>query len=664
MVNEIFQGRYKILRVLGEGGMGKVYLAENINLKTLWAIKEISKKKNTSFDLLAEPNMLKNLNHPALPRIFDIFENEDFLYIIEDYVEGVSLDKALKTVEKYPEHTVIDWAKQICDVLIYLHNLKPNPIIYRDMKPSNLIVNSEGKVKLIDFGIAREYKAQAAEDTTVIGTRGYAAPEQYGTKQTDARTDIYSLGVTLYHLITGKSPNDPPYELVPVRQLDKKLSAGIEHIIKKCTQLNPDKRYQSAEKLLFDLENIHKYNKEAKRKRLLLELRIVFYAFLLTGAVLISYFGYQQMGIEKEDKYTQLLQTAETFFVNGEYGDSIQLFEESTQIFPERLNGYLGIAKNYLKEMEYEKCIDYIENTVGRSLPEIIGDPEANYILGNAWYELKDYARSVHYYSRAVHFSENIEAYWRDLGVSQARSGNLADAENTMLQMEEKGMSEAATQYLHGEILYKQSGYSEALTKFYSVLDLETDQQLLRRTYTVIGEIIRDHGLSLEGSYKKGIEVLLTSEGKLKEKNNIIIMELLAELYYLQAESEPEDTAKNKAYESSAQYFQKLIDVGYRRPYIYRNIAIIQQNLEQYGMAEKTLMEMEKQYPENYEVYVQYAFLYADIESKKENQSRSYEKVVENYEKAVKYAPEKDASVELLPLKNLIEDLREKNWIE
>ena len=193
------------------------------------------------------------------------------------------------------------------------------------------------------------------------------------------------------------------------------------------------------------------------------------------------------MGIEKEDKYTQLLQTAETFFVNGEYGDSIQLFEESTQIFPERLNGYLGIAKNYLKEMEYEKCIDYIENTVGRSLPEITGNAEANYILGNAWYELKDYARSVNYYSRAVHFSENIEAYWRDLGYPRHDPAIWLMLKIQCFKWKEKGMSEAATQYLHGEILYKQSSYSEALTKFYSVLDLETDQQLLRRTYTVIG---------------------------------------------------------------------------------------------------------------------------------------------------------------------------------
>lgn len=260
-LNQLFGGKYKILKMLGKGGMSTVYLAENIKLGTLWAIKEISKKTNIKTDILVEPNILKKLNHPALPRIFDIFEDEDNIYVIVDFIEGIPLDKELARLGRFPEETVMGWAMQICDVLVYLHSFKPNPIIYRDMKPSNIILTKEGMIKLIDFGIAREYKQESENDTVYIGTRGYAAPEQYGAGQTNAVTDIYSLGVTLYCFLTGKSPNEPPYEIKPVRYFDENLSEEIERIICKCTRQNPVERYQSAKELMADIDA---YIKELK----------------------------------------------------------------------------------------------------------------------------------------------------------------------------------------------------------------------------------------------------------------------------------------------------------------------------------------------------------------------------------------------------------------
>ena len=250
---QLFDEKYRILRVLGQGGMGRVYLAENIKLGTLWAIKEVDKHLPHHTNVMVEPNILKKLNHPALPRVFDIIEDENFIYVIVDYIEGVSLDRKLSDAGKFPEENVIEWARQICDVLNYLHSFKPNPIIYRDMKPSNIILTGDGFIKLIDFGIAREYKTGSESDTIYIGTRGYAAPEQYGAGQTGVASDIYSLGVTLHHLVTGKSPNEPPYDLKPARYYDEKISSELEFIISKCTRQDPAERYQSANELLGDL---------------------------------------------------------------------------------------------------------------------------------------------------------------------------------------------------------------------------------------------------------------------------------------------------------------------------------------------------------------------------------------------------------------------------
>ncbi len=254
--NVLFDGKYKIIKELGSGGMGSVYLAENVKLKTLWAVKRIPKNIASGNDPQGECEILKKLSHPSLPRIYDIIEDKDFVYLIVDYIKGDSLDKILAGKVCFDERTVVDWGIQICGVLEYLHGIRPNPVIYRDMKPSNIILTEEGTLKLVDFGIAREYKEEKSNDTVYIGTRGYAAPEQYGSGQSNHLTDIYSLGVTLHELVTGISPNKPPYELVPFSQVQNQISYEFESVIKKCTRPEPDLRYKSAGELKKDLLNL------------------------------------------------------------------------------------------------------------------------------------------------------------------------------------------------------------------------------------------------------------------------------------------------------------------------------------------------------------------------------------------------------------------------
>ena len=255
----IIEGKYEVLKLIGKGGMSKVYLAMDKNLNKQWAIKEIERKaydKNNEVvvaSAMAEANMMKKLDYPSLPRIVDIIEKENVIYVVMDYIEGETLSSVLSKEGAQPQEVVIEWAKELCRVLDYLHTQNP-PIIYRDMKPANIMLQPNGNIKLIDFGIAREYKEQNLADTVSLGTKGYAAPEQFGGKgQTDARTDVYCLGVTLYHLLTGQNPCEPPYEIYPIRYWNPQLSSGLEAIIQKCTQLNPEDRYQSCAELLYAL---------------------------------------------------------------------------------------------------------------------------------------------------------------------------------------------------------------------------------------------------------------------------------------------------------------------------------------------------------------------------------------------------------------------------
>ena len=273
-MGSLVDGKYKILNKIGQGGMSVVYLAMNERANKQWAIKEVRKDGVQNFEvvkqgLIAETEMLKKLSHPNLPSIIDVIDGDGTFLIVMDYIEGRHLESVVKEYGAQSQEDVIEWAKQLCDVLSYLHSRKP-PIIYRDMKPSNVMLKPDGKVMLIDFGTAREFKENSVADTTCLGTQGYAAPEQYGGHgQTDARTDIYCLGATLYHLLTGHNPSEPPYEMYPIRYWNPELSSGLEEIILKCTQKNPDDRYQNCGELLYALEHYNELDFEYKRKQTL-----------------------------------------------------------------------------------------------------------------------------------------------------------------------------------------------------------------------------------------------------------------------------------------------------------------------------------------------------------------------------------------------------------
>lgn len=242
--------KYIIRGKLGQGGTANVYLVENLVLENLWAMKAIDKHNPGLNDFKSEVQLLKGLNHPMLPRVADLLEDEHYLYIFMDYIEGTTLEELMKSRGLIDEATAIQWASALLDVLHYLHNYKPTPIIYRDLKPANIMLDASGNLHLIDFGAATRYHQEATGLTTYLGTRGYAAPEQYGTGRADARTDLYNWAMTLLFLITGIHPTQINVEQVRKLLLEKGFSKNFSEILYLCIQQEPSKRVQSAEECL------------------------------------------------------------------------------------------------------------------------------------------------------------------------------------------------------------------------------------------------------------------------------------------------------------------------------------------------------------------------------------------------------------------------------
>ncbi len=277
-VTRVINGRYELLTQIGEGGMSRVFVARDLVLNKMWAAKEIKRTDDTSLrsliaqSIVTEANMIKRFDHPAIPRIVDIIDEEGTLFVIMDLIEGKTLEDVASSQGPQNEDTVVDWALQLCDVLEYLHQRTP-PVIYRDMKPSNVMLKPNGLLELVDFGIAREYRGDgtsvnaAVSDTSQLGTRGFAPPEQYGGGgQTDARSDVYALGATLYTLLTGKNPAEPPYSILPVRQVIPELSLGIESIIATATQPDPDDRYQDCAQMAYALSTYREHDAARLRR--------------------------------------------------------------------------------------------------------------------------------------------------------------------------------------------------------------------------------------------------------------------------------------------------------------------------------------------------------------------------------------------------------------
>lgn len=480
-IGSVIDGKYKVLHQIGKGGMSIVYLCINEKANKQWAVKEVRKNGNASSEvirqnLLTETSILKKLYHPHLPSIIDVIDQDDTYLILMDYVEGRTLKAILDERGALPQEKVVDWAIQLSSTLMYLHRQDP-PIIYRDMKPANVMLKPDGNVVLIDFGTAREYKDDSDGDTTCLGTKGYAAPEQYGGKgQTDARTDVYNLGATMYQLVTGKNPTKPPYEIRPIRQWNPALSSGLESIIVKCTKSDPDERYQSVAELKFALEHYKEFETEyiSKKKKSvkLFAVMCVLSGVMFAGSLGTHLYSKALVSGTYDEKIRQAQITADT-------EEKIKNYEYAIKLAPRRETAYMELLQDVFLEDgsftqkeadEMTRVLGYTDTSETRTAEEkFSGNPEGydefcyqmglayfyyydktgNKPLSKPWfaiakdsstlskekverakkfYRIADYYTQLGVYNKAGDNTVSYKDYWNDLIMISA--GNIVKDDN------------------------------------------------------------------------------------------------------------------------------------------------------------------------------------------------------------------------------------------
>lgn len=259
-------GKYRVLSHISSGGMSEVYLIEDsTNPENRWAVKVTKKSHPLSQSLFDETNILSELDHPNLPYIVDYFSTDDYYFLVMEYIDGVALSDLFDIHnQQFPLELIIHIGKQVSDVIAFLHAREPKPIIYRDLKPGNILIKSDHAIKLIDFGTAKKLERDQLFDTARIGTVGFAAPEQFEKKQTDERTDLFSFGALLYYLLSkGKYVH---VAKKPIKEFHSMLPKSLEKCITKLVETKTEERIQTIDEVRHLLEKAKIELEEDKRK--------------------------------------------------------------------------------------------------------------------------------------------------------------------------------------------------------------------------------------------------------------------------------------------------------------------------------------------------------------------------------------------------------------
>ena len=262
---QVLQSRYRVLGIIGMGGMGAVYQARDLhftNVTRLCAIKEMINmaqdqqlREQTIRNFEREAEILATLSHPSIPQVYDYFSFGDRAYLVQEFIQGRDLEAILNSTDSFlAVEQIREWGIEVCDVLSYLHNHQPEPIVFRDMKPSNVMIDHHKRVRLIDFGIAKMF--QIGQQGTMIGTEGYSPPEQYKGLATPL-ADIYALGATMHHMLTRRDPRlEPPFSFdqKPIKAFNANVPDALAAVVMRALSYDPEQRYATADAMKQSLE--------------------------------------------------------------------------------------------------------------------------------------------------------------------------------------------------------------------------------------------------------------------------------------------------------------------------------------------------------------------------------------------------------------------------
>ena len=511
--NLLLKQRYRIIGPLGKGGFGAVYKAEDVQLgNRLLAVKEMGQSSLSQQEIMEaaenfkrEAHILAALKHPNLPSIYDHFSEGGRWYLVMDFIEGETLEEHLS---KEPEgHLSVEETLQIgiqlCIVLSYLHSRQP-PIIFRDLKPANIMVIPEGHLYLIDFGIARHFKPGQTRDTIAFGSAGYAAPEQYGKAQTTARSDIYSLGATIHQLLTGIDPSHTPFQFTSLQLQSQPIPLGLEPLILQMLDMNESKRPASMVAVKQELQSISTQQTAGQvniPQPGTLAQTVTRVASLLPQVQTSPPGLNQQMGTPKiaashylkAKRYQEALAAFEqaiqldpddASIYNGKglvlselkrYQEALAAYERAIRLDPNYAEAYFNKG-NVLDDLEhYEEALAAYEQAIRLDPDDAVANNTYGYVLS----ELGFYEEALAAYDQSIRLNPNNAAVHNDRGYVLDQLGHYKEALAACEQAIHLDPNFADAYFNKGIALYQLKHYYEALETFDEAIQRDPDNEYL-----------------------------------------------------------------------------------------------------------------------------------------------------------------------------------------
>ncbi len=580
--NRVINGTYRIIKEIGRGGTGVVYIAQHLHLQKYVVLKRIDIKNASVEQLRRETDVLKNLRYTFLPQIYDFIVDGGQVFTVMDYIDGCDFSKLPAGGNRIPESDILKWLRQMAGTLEYLGKHKP-PVIHSDIKPGNIILQKNGDVCLIDFNIS------IAENTTgkVIGfSQHYAAPEQVQmaaavtrgqpvTFSLDARTDIYSTGATFYYLISGQKP-DCYHPVMPLSQMKGlKYSPGLLAIIDRCMAWNRDARYRSGTDLLKALDNILKQDKRYKKYVLLRAASWIGSGLMIAAGVFSLMRGRE---VQAEEHFA------------GDYKILVAEAESGDHDEAESL------SFSILNNAEYKGIL---ENS-----PEHLAN--IYHILGDTAYDRRDYMEAVRYYRKALAAAGetdlNCENYYRDLCISYAYSGDTASAETVLAEAAAHGAGNASTLLVNASIALEKQEADSCIQTVNELFGMTADADILAR-----GSRIAAEAAILKNDNREAAAWL---EKAAAYSSDPAIREQLGSVYIALANESKWDAERDTFIGKALTCYEGLTSTAYASFENRMNLALVYRMLGRYSESLTALRLCAEEKPEDLQVNMYMAFDY------------------------------------------------------
>ncbi len=482
----------------------------------------------------------------------------------------------------------------------------------------------------------------------------------------DERSDIYSLGATLYHLMTGIRPTEDFDAIIPIGRFNISLGEGFRTIIEKMMELDPAKRYQNGGELFYALEHVYELDNEYKSyRRGRRNKGILVAALYMAGAAMVGS-GWITMGRERLTAYNRTVEEADSYIDAGRYDQAEGAIKEAVELLPDRIFAYEKEVLRLYSMGDYDGTVAYARDVINNPAYVIGGEADekslANifYVLGNAYYEKGDYANGESCLREAIERNLENSLYFRDYAIILAKTGQADKAQTALDTAIGLGLGEDSIYMVQGEIAYSRGEDEKAVQHLTDSIRSAESEELKRRAAILCAQVYQRLG---DGYLDQEIELLQSSVNTFGPEVSMHLKEQLADAYARKAGQSEEAGAEY--YPRSLELFQELYESGYSTRQMMENIAILYQQTERLEEAEAMLNQMIDKYPDDYRAYKRLAFLEADKQQKKENADRDYMEMKEVYDKALKLYEESrfDGDTEMQMLENMMRDLADGGWL-